>query len=591
MMFLRLYRALPRRLRSKLVGLMPESKRVWLVRRLVPLRPKAPMYDRGGRRVVRDRGQVTPALVSDTATPLSARQNNLDAVVRVLDAAGLPYFRIRPTSELRTAIAVPLEHQERTAELIRGSLDDFTVRWVSPRSKSTQISSGHKALLQVFRPVTPESGTMVLGSRYSCEIEFWLEEEDYLIAPRRNAVGGRVLAKYEPVSADEHVFGRLAGRYSVTTRYRTRDEFAHLSVDIADFPIDAVYTWVDGSDPDWQLRKAAALEAQGVGELSELAANSSRYINRDELRYSLRSLVCFAPWIRHIYLVTDDQIPPWLDVNNPMVTVVRHREIFGDTGTLPTFNSHAIESRLHRIPGLSEHFLYINDDMFFGRIVFPTSFFHPNGIAKFFASPAQLGADPVSIEDAPVNAAAKNNRMIIQSRYGRTITQKMKHVPYALRRSVLEEVDELVRDQVLATAAHQFRHPGDLSIPSSLHHYWALLTGRAVPGTIRYGYADLAHPSTPVRLRELLAKRRCDVFCLNDTDTGETEFGDQMVMMAEFLAAYFPFRAPFELPDDVVAERARFGATRLADELPEVLNSPKATMRSDESRDGVTTYA
>src|SRR5690606_34822605 len=425
---------------------------------------------------------------------------------------------------------------------------------------------GHSAVLQVFHAVTSQTGSLVLGSKYACEIEFWLEEKGKLIAPRRNAVGGVVSAKYEPVMADEHVFSRLAGR-NASRQYQTREEFACLGIDMVDFPIDAVYTWVDGSDPEWQNRKNAALATQGDGELSELAANSSRYLNRDELRYSLRSLVCFAPWIRHIYLVTDDQIPPWLDPHHPMITVIRHREIFGETGVLPTFNSHAIESRLHRIRGLSEHFLYVNDDMFFGRMVYPTTFFHPNGIAKFFLSRAQMGAGPASIDDAPVDAAAKNNRTIIQDRYGRFISRKMKHVPYPLRKSVLEEIDQALNAQVLATASHQFRHPGDLSIPSSLHHYWALMTGRSVPGSIRYAYADLGHPSTPLRLRELLAKRRWDVFCLNDTDSGDVSHAEQMAMMSEFLPAYFPFRAPFELPDDVAAERARLGATQLAKEL------------------------
>ena len=72
----------------------------------------------------------------------------------------------------------------------------------------------------------------------------------------------------------------------------------------------------------------------------------------------------------------------------PDVTVVSHREVFGDTGLLPTFNSQAIESRLHRIPGLAEHFLYFNDDMFMGRAVAPDLFFSPGGLSKFFPSSA-----------------------------------------------------------------------------------------------------------------------------------------------------------------------------------------------------------
>jgi hypothetical protein len=196
--------------------------------------------------------------------------------------------------------------------------------------------------------------------------------------------------------------------------------------------------------------------------------------------------------------------------------------------------------------------------------VLPTAFFHANGIAKFFQSTAQLEAGPATVYDAPVTAAGKNNRRHIEQCFGRTIAQKMQHVPYALQKSVLEEIERTLPEEVLQTAEHQFRHPGDLSIPSSLQHYWAFLTRRAVPGSIRYRYADLAHPSTPMHLAFLLARRNYDVFCLNDTDSAEVALTEQAAMMADFLPRYFPFRSSFELPDAVAARRSAFSATRLA---------------------------
>ena len=85
--------------------------------------------------------------------------------------------------------------------------------------------------------------------------------------------------------------------------------------------------------------------------------------------YSLRALWLHAPFVRNIYLVTADQRPDWLDDSDDRITLVSHAEIFPDSDMLPTFNSHAIEACLHRIPGLSEHFIYMNDDVFFGREV------------------------------------------------------------------------------------------------------------------------------------------------------------------------------------------------------------------------------
>jgi hypothetical protein len=231
-----------------------------------------------------------------------------------------------------------------------------------------------------------------------------------------------------------------------------------------------------------------------------------------------------------------------------MITLVSHRDIFGSSGRLPTFNSHAIESRLHRISGLAEHFLYLNDDVFFGRPVPPSMFFTPSGGTKFFSSKAPIDHGPPLPEDPPVMCAAKNNRDLIARRFGRLVQHKFKHTPHAQRRSVLQEIENAVPDLVQRTATHQFRHRDDLSITSSLHHYWSYLTGRAEPGRIRYMYTDLADPVSPLRLAGLLTRRHFDVFCLNDTDAQSFVQTQQAALLAEFLPSYFPFAAPFERP-------------------------------------------
>ncbi|XP_034233894.1 N-acetylglucosamine-1-phosphotransferase subunits alpha/beta [Thrips palmi] len=101
----------------------------------------------------------------------------------------------------------------------------------------------------------------------------------------------------------------------------------------------------------------------------------SRFEDKEELRYSLRSLEKHAPWIRHVYLVTNGQIPHWLDLDNPRITLVTHKDIFPNQSHLPTFSSPAIESHLHRIRGLSSKFLYLNDDIMFTQNVWPEDFF------------------------------------------------------------------------------------------------------------------------------------------------------------------------------------------------------------------------
>ena len=144
------------------------------------------------------------------------------------------------------------------------------------------------------------------------------------------------------------------------------------------FPIDIVYLWVDGSDPAWR----AKLNRHKVDCVlqSEQVSGESRWRNNDELRYSLRSIELYAPWINHIYIVTDNQCPEWLDTNNPKISIIDHRDILPNDA-LPVFNSQAIESCIYKIPGLSEHFILGNDDTMFVMPTTPDPFFKEDGTA------------------------------------------------------------------------------------------------------------------------------------------------------------------------------------------------------------------
>lgn len=134
--------------------------------------------------------------------------------------------------------------------------------------------------------------------------------------------------------------------------------------------------WVDGSDPEWLKTKnhylaLAGMETQDSPEIS----GDNRWRDNDELKYSLRSVEKNAPWINHIYIITGfNQIPKWLNINHPKITIIPHESIF-PADALPTFNSNAIEMCIPNIPELSEHFLLANDDMFFFRPLNPDFFF------------------------------------------------------------------------------------------------------------------------------------------------------------------------------------------------------------------------
>ncbi|XP_019741889.1 N-acetylglucosamine-1-phosphotransferase subunits alpha/beta-like, partial [Hippocampus comes] len=111
---------------------------------------------------------------------------------------------------------------------------------------------------------------------------------------------------------------------------------------------------------------------------------ANRFEENGALLYSLRSMEKHAPWVRHVYIVTNGQIPSWLNLQNPRVSIVTHKEIFLNMSHLPNFNSHAIESHLHRIPGISQKFLYLNDDMMFGKDAWLDDFYTPTDGQKVY---------------------------------------------------------------------------------------------------------------------------------------------------------------------------------------------------------------
>jgi hypothetical protein len=227
------------------------------------------------------------------------------------------------------------------------------------------------------------------------------------------------------------------------------------------------------------------------------------------------------------------------------VTIVDHREIFGDDGVLPTFNSHAIESCLHRIDGLSDHYLYLNDDVFFGRRVTPSVFFHRSGLTKFFLSKAQIPSHAAASNELSVDCAARNGRELVWQEFGAWPTQKFKHTPHAQRRDVLLEIERRFGDSVKEVRNAQFRSLIDISMASSLHHHVGSALGLAVEGSIRYDYVQLMGDHLAGRL-ERVANGTYDTFCLNDVASDAANRRETDCIIQEFFDRTFPWPSPWE---------------------------------------------
>lgn len=135
--------------------------------------------------------------------------------------------------------------------------------------------------------------------------------------------------------------------------------------------MDFVIAWVDGNDPAWQKEKR---KTEHVPEVTaEADDRNERYRDWDNLQYWFRGVEQFAPWVRKIHFVTWGHFPKWLNTEHPKLHIVKHED-FIPSEFLPTFNSHTIEWNFHRILGLSERFVYFNDDMFLLNQIHPENF-------------------------------------------------------------------------------------------------------------------------------------------------------------------------------------------------------------------------
>ncbi len=384
--------------------------------------------------------------------------------------------------------------------------------------------------------------TCATTTRSASRIEFWRFGEELVEAPNDNAVTRRLTPASDLGFTDVERHGRtwrtISGMFDVHPAEFTED-------------VDMVFSWVDGSSSEFQRQRAAQLAEYVVGEGDD---GPARFRHVDELRYALRSVHMYAPWVRRIFIATDSPAPAWL-ADHAKVTVVRSEEFFADTSVLPIHNSHAIEAQLHRIEGLAEHFLYSNDDMFFGRPVEPELFFSPAGLSRFVECGVRIGAGVTALHRSGHDNALRVNRGLLRERFGRTITRDLEHCATPLRRSVMAELEMSFAEDFARTAASRFRSATDISVTNSLYHYYAQFTGRAIATTrprVRYVQTTLA--ASLAGMERLARRRDVDMFCLNDGGAGEMPEELRVRTVTDILERMFPVRAPWERAE-VSAER------------------------------------
>lgn len=315
---------------------------------------------------------------------------------------------------------------------------------------------------------------------------------------------------------------------------------------IPPFEIDLVYLWVDGSDPAWLTRKQ---QFTGIGSDQSETNNKGRYVNNDELRYSLRSVERNVPWVRKIFIVTDNQYPEWMERDHPKIRVVDHREIM-PAEALPCYNSSVIEYFLYRIPGLADRFLFANDDMFFNRPLTPDFFFDAQGAPYVRLKKKLLGRWHYPIKRTIRRKLGQYISMVVE---GASLVEQKVGVYYAgiphhnVDAFVTDDfrylVEEIFKEQVNASLQSHVRQYGDLH--RSAFSYYLLATGKAV---LMYAGRD---ESLRLNIYRRQFQKRLDrhtphLFCLNDSQrvTDSDRIGIQ-----PFLEELFPEKSTFEKRD------------------------------------------
>lgn len=331
------------------------------------------------------------------------------------------------------------------------------------------------------------------------------------------------------------------------------------------YPIDFVIIWVDGNDPEW-------LEERNKYK-PELNTDvrTCRYRDWDNLHYWFRGVEKFAPWVNNIYFVTWGHLPEWLNINHPKLKIIKHEDYIPKK-YLPTFSANPIELNLHRIKGLSEHFVFFNDDTFIIKKSRRDDFFIKGKPSDF----AVLGVHYYT-EDTVFHFAAhratgiinkhfnfkkvifKNFKGWFNFKYGFNLLKTLillkvpyfpgiwqHHLPSSFCKSTFETLWEKEYDNLNETCERKFRHKLDFN--QWLFRNWQLATGNFIPRKTNIGKSfDLHKENDLIKTTSYIKKQKGKMICINDGDLSQDEYEKYKIAVNESFEKILPEKSKFEL--------------------------------------------
>ena len=332
--------------------------------------------------------------------------------------------------------------------------------------------------------------------------------------------------------------------------------------------IDVVIAWVDGSDPAWLAEK------ERVSPSALADGRALRYRDWGVLKYLFRGLERFAPWVDTVHFVTWGHLPPWLNTECPKLHVVRHQDYI-PAEYLPTFSSHTIELNLHRIAGLSEKFVYFNDDMFLLRPVAPERFFR-RGLPCDFAvmNPAYTldlaeGSGDDRIFYIPYNDVNHLNarcsmkrcvqehplkwfnpvygtdmlRNVLLFPWGRFVGFVDHHLPQPYLKQTFVSAWEDSFSVLDATCRNPIRTDHDVN-------QWYLRYRQLAKGTFRpvppLKNAVFALKPGNDEAYEAIARQKLPMICLNDSPFSDADFAAEQARLQSAFARILPEKSGYE---------------------------------------------
>lgn len=279
--------------------------------------------------------------------------------------------------------------------------------------------------------------------------------------------------------------------------------------------IDFVVTWVDSSDPKWieEYSKYRGIQPQG---------DKARFRNWDFFKYWFRAVELYAPWVNKVFLVTNGKNPDWINTDHPKLVLVKHSDFIPEK-YLPTFNSITIELHLCKIPGLSEQFVYFNDDMYINSIVTPSYYFKNRLPCDFNVETIfnNTRYDPVNrfniriqmFCDVSVLNYHFNRKQVVRYSPKKwlglhlgikglfcsllfTLTNRdyfegfvIRHTEQPMLKSVLEELWQK-ESEMMDASCTRFRN--DVSLNPYIIRYWQFATGKFYPIKLFFHKVDLS---------------------------------------------------------------------------------------------------